>query len=81
MYVIKNRKFSLVHDLLHTWTSWHVQEGTPFYILKNLGEWETLEIVNKYVHLDADHMLSFANNITFAVLKPLGGTLSKASND
>lgn len=81
MYVIKNRKFSLVHDLLHTWTSWHVQAGTPLYILKYLGGWETLEIVYKYTHLDDDHMLSFVNNVTFAALKPFSGTLSKASND
>lgn len=53
------------HDLRHTWASWHVQAGTPLYTLKNLGGWETLEMVNKYAHLNASHMLSFANNVTF----------------
>lgn len=53
------------HDLRHTWASWHAQSGTPLYTLKNLGGWETLEIVNKYAHLNADHMLEFANHVTF----------------
>lgn len=53
------------HDLRHTWASWHVQAGTPLYTLKNLGGWETLEMVNKYAHLNAEHLLGFANNVTF----------------
>lgn len=57
------------HDLRHTWASWHVQAGTPLYTLKNLGGWETLEMVNKYAHLNADHMLSYANNVTFTAQK------------
>lgn len=59
---IKNFHF---HDLRHTWASWHVQAGTPLYTLKNLGGWETLEMVNKYAHLNAEHLLKFANNVTF----------------
>jgi integrase len=53
------------HDLRHTWASWHVQAGTPLFTLKELGGWETLEMVKKYAHLNADHMLNFANNVTF----------------
>lgn len=53
------------HDLRHTWASCHVQAGTPLFTLKELGGWETLEMVKKYAHLNADHMLEFANNVTF----------------
>lgn len=52
------------HDLRHTWASWHVQAGTPLFTLKELGGWETLEMVKKYAHLNANHMLDFANNVT-----------------
>ncbi|MFX1735432.1 site-specific integrase [Paraburkholderia sp. A1RI_3L] len=44
------------HDLRHTWASWHVQRGTPMQVLKELGGWETLEMVQRYAHLSADHL-------------------------
>ncbi|KGQ30008.1 MULTISPECIES: tyrosine-type recombinase/integrase [Gallibacterium] len=53
------------HDLRHTWASWHVQSGTPLFTLKELGGWETLEMVKKYAHLNADHLLSHANSVKF----------------
>lgn len=67
---IKNFHF---HDLRHTWASWHVQAGTPLYTLKNLGGWETLEMVNKYAHLNAEHLLKFADNVTFTAQSPTVG--------
>lgn len=54
------------HDLRHTWASWHVQSGTPLFTLKELGGWETLEMVKKYAHLNADHLLTHANNVQFS---------------
>lgn len=53
------------HDLRHTWASWHVQAGTPLFTLKEMGGWETLEMVKKYAHLNAEHMLDHANSVTF----------------
>ncbi|WP_439327866.1 tyrosine-type recombinase/integrase [Lonepinella sp. BR2357] len=58
---IKNFRF---HDLRHTWASWHAQAGTPLYTLKELGGWETLEMVQKYAHLNADHLLKFTEKVT-----------------
>src|SRR3954470_18777988 len=52
------------HDLRHTWASWHVQAGTPLLTLKELGGWETLEMVQKYAHLAPDHLKSYAGNST-----------------
>ncbi len=52
------------HDLRHTWASWHAQAGTPLFTLKELGGWETLEMVKKYAHLNADHLLSHAESVS-----------------
>lgn len=54
------------HDLRHTWASWHVQSGTPLLVLKELGGWETIEMVQKYAHLNADHLLTYANQVKFS---------------
>jgi len=39
------------HDLRHTWASWLIQKGTPLYVLKEMGAWESLEMVQRYAHL------------------------------
>lgn len=39
------------HDLRHTWASWLIQNGTPLYVLKEMGAWESLEMVQRYAHL------------------------------
>lgn len=55
------------HDLRHAWASWHVQAGTPFFALKEMGGWKSLEMVRKYAHLNASHMIDFADNVTVNV--------------
>ena len=50
------------HDLRHTWASWHVQNGTPLNILKELGGWADLKMVLRYAHLSSDHLKEFAGN-------------------
>lgn len=59
---IKDFRF---HDLRHTWASWHVQDGTPLMVLKELGGWEKLEMVNKYAHLSGEHLSRFSGVVTF----------------
>lgn len=59
---IYNFKF---HDLRHTWASWHVQSGTPLMVLKELGGWRTIEMVQKYAHLSATHLAPFVGNVAF----------------
>ena len=48
------------HNLRHTWASWHVRAGTPLMVLKELGGWEHIEMVQKYAHLAAH-----AETVTF----------------
>lgn len=50
------------HDLRHTWASWHVQNGTPLLVLKELGGWASVEMVQKYAHLSPEHLKVYANN-------------------
>jgi len=52
------------HDLRHTWASWHVQLGTPLYVLKELGGWQTLEMVNRYAHLAPEHLKAHADRLS-----------------
>jgi len=44
------------HNLRGTWASWHVRRGTPLQVLKGPGGWETMEMVQRYAHLSADHL-------------------------
>jgi integrase len=50
------------HDLRHTWASWHIQNGTPLHVLKELGGWSDLKMVLRYAHLSSEHLASYANN-------------------
>jgi integrase len=50
------------HDLRHTWASWHVQNGTPLHILKELGGWADLTMVLRYAHLSSDQLQEYAEN-------------------
>lgn len=47
------------HDLRHTWASWHIQSGTPLYVLKELGGWESMEMVMRYAHLSPEHLAPY----------------------
>jgi integrase len=51
------------HDLRHTWASWHVQNGTPLYALKELGGWQTVDMVNRYAHLAPEHLSVYAERL------------------
>ena len=50
------------HDLRHTWASWHVMNGTPLPVLKELGGWHDMTMVMRYAHLAPDHLKQYASN-------------------
>ncbi len=52
------------HDLRHTWASWHVQQGTPLAVLKELGGWSDIKMVMKYAHLTSDHLAEYVDNVS-----------------
>ncbi|MGB4498934.1 MAG: tyrosine-type recombinase/integrase [Methylococcaceae bacterium] len=52
------------HDLRHTWASWHIQNGTPLNVLKELGGWASLEMVLRYAHLSSEHLSGYAGNVS-----------------
>ncbi|CAJ3351525.1 prophage DLP12 integrase [Burkholderia pseudomallei] len=53
------------HDLRHTWANWHVQHGTPLMVLKELGGWETIAMVQKYAPLAPSHLAQHADTVKF----------------
>jgi len=53
------------HDLRHTWASWHAQAGTPLLMLQRAGGWKTLAMLNKYAHLNADHLSAMSGAVDF----------------
>lgn len=61
------------HDLRHTWASWLVQSDVPKSIVKDLGGWESMQMVERYAHLSAGHLSKHAAPID----KKIGKILAK----
>ncbi|MFT4047954.1 MAG: site-specific integrase [Solimonas sp.] len=51
------------HDLRHTWASWHAQNGTPLYILQELGGWSDGRMVQNYAHLSTEHLHEYVDKM------------------
>lgn len=52
------------HDLRHTFASWHAMSGTPPQVLKVLGGWSSMRMLENYAHLSPSFVAEFADNIT-----------------
>ncbi|MFY0480416.1 tyrosine-type recombinase/integrase [Achromobacter marplatensis] len=59
------------HDFRHTWASRHVQAGTPLMVLKELGGWERIEMVQKYAQLAPTHLAHHAENVKITSMSAL----------
>lgn len=70
------------HDLRHTWASWLVQQGTPLAALKEMGGWESVEMVQRYAHLAPEHLSQHARLIDSNISAGIGlvQTFAKVEN-
>jgi integrase len=50
------------HGLRHTWASYHVMNGTPLAVLKELGGWTDMDSVMRYAHLCPGHVAQYSGN-------------------
>jgi len=50
------------HCLRHTFATWHVLNGTPLEVLKDLGGWADIKMVLRYAHMAESHIKQYANN-------------------
>ncbi len=73
---ISNFRF---HDLRHTRASWLVQSGVSLLALKEMGGWETLEMVQRYAHLSAGHLTEHASKID-AIISRNGTNTAQEEN-
>lgn len=51
------------HDLRHTWASWHVQHGTPLFVVQDLGAWRSESMVRRYAHLAPSQYAAHAGSL------------------
>lgn len=56
------------HDLRHTWATWHAMSGTPIHVLKELGGWKTLRMVERYYHLADSFTAQYAQNVSLVAV-------------
>ena len=52
-----------MHDLRHTWASWHRQAGTTCDELKDQGGWKSRVMVNGHAKFATEHLAVAAARI------------------
>lgn len=53
------------HSFRHTWTTWHLEQGTPMEVVKELGGWSSLHVLQKhYNHIRPAHVERYADNVS-----------------
>lgn len=66
------------HDFRHCFASNHARNGTPLLVLKSLGGWKSMEMVDKYAFLAAEGQAAYANNSRVLPAKPTVGAVGNA---
>ena len=60
--VTDSRDKALFHTCRHTFASWHVQNGTDLYTVKDLLGHSTIQLTERYSHLRPDGLKTAARN-------------------
>ena len=47
----------------HTFASWLASNGTPLLVIKELGGWQSLDMVERYTHLVPDEKREAIKNL------------------
>ncbi|GAB6061162.1 hypothetical protein JCM31598_42790 [Desulfonatronum parangueonense] len=58
------------HTLRHTYASWHVQNGTDIYVLKELLGHSTIQLTERYAHLGKNNMQAAVKNLDQCLCNP-----------
>ena len=45
-----------LHDCRHTWATWLYSETRDLRLLMELGGWKTIAMVERYIHVNPDHL-------------------------
>lgn len=65
------------HGLRHTWTTWHLENGTPLEVVQKLGGWSSIHVLLKhYAHLIDAHVSKWAGNVS----SPAPASLAESVN-
>lgn len=51
------------HDLRHTWATWHAMAETPLEVLRELGGWASMDMVQRYSHFSPGHLAQYAGRV------------------
>lgn len=51
------------HGLRHTWATWHAQAGTPLEVVKDLGGWTDMRMMQRYAHHVPGLKANFVGNL------------------
>ncbi|MCZ6862677.1 MAG: site-specific integrase [Alphaproteobacteria bacterium] len=54
------------HDCRHTWASWFYAETRDIRALMELGGWKSMKMVERYTHLNPDHLAAAIDRLPWA---------------
>ena len=67
------------HDCRHTWATWLYSETRDLRVLMELGGWKTIAMVERYTHVNPDHLRPAIDALPYGV-KSVHGTSPRTAN-